>query len=77
MRVSADSAPSFGYSLLMAHGPTKYPTKGVSIYRGAVGTCRTDEHIIAKSLGGQHVIDDASYDQCAKITKRFEVKCCA
>ena len=56
----------------MAHGPTKYPTKGVCIYCGAVGIRLTDEHIIAKSLGGQHVIDDASCDECAKITKRFE-----
>ncbi len=56
----------------MSHGPTKYPTKGVCIYCGGFGVRLTDEHIVPKSLGGQHVIDDASCDGCAKITKRFE-----
>lgn len=32
----------------------------------------SDEHIVPYSIGGQHVIDDASCDDCADVTKKFE-----
>jgi len=32
----------------------------------------TDEHIVPKSLGGQHILEEASCRDCAKITARFE-----
>lgn len=31
-----------------------------------------DEHIVPFSIGGQHIIEDASCDACANITKKFE-----
>lgn len=32
----------------------------------------TDEHVVPYSLGGQHILERASCDICANITKRFE-----
>jgi hypothetical protein len=32
----------------------------------------TDEHVVPLSLGGQHVIEKASCDECARITTSFE-----
>ena len=32
----------------------------------------TDEHVVPLSLGGQHVLEKASCDDCAKITSKFE-----
>jgi hypothetical protein len=56
----------------MSHGHTKIPSKGACIYCGDRDTWRTDEHIVPFSLGGQHILLDASCDACADITKRFE-----
>lgn len=56
----------------MPHGPTKFPSKGVCIYCGANGFRLTDEHIVPLSLGGQHVIEEASCYSCADVTKKFE-----
>jgi hypothetical protein len=56
----------------VTHGPTKFPSKGVCIYCGATGVKLTDEHILPLSLGGGHVIADASCLACADVTKRFE-----
>jgi hypothetical protein len=56
----------------MSHGHTKIPSKGACIYCGRNDTRRTDEHVVPFSLGGQHVLLDASCDSCADITKRFE-----
>jgi hypothetical protein len=55
----------------MSHGHTKISSKGVCIYCGRNDTRRTDEHVVPFSLGGQHVLLDASC-ACADITKRFE-----
>lgn len=32
----------------------------------------TDEHVVPLSLGGQHILEDASCLDCADVTKRFE-----
>jgi hypothetical protein len=56
----------------MSHGHTKIPSKGACIYCGCKDARRTDEHVVPFSLGGQHVLLDASCDACADITKRFE-----
>jgi HNH endonuclease len=56
----------------MSHGPSRIPSKGKCIYCGKTETELTDEHFLPLSLGGQHVIDDASCLQCANITKKFE-----
>lgn len=59
----------------MSHGPTKIKTKGVCIYCNKAASDPsdlTDEHIIPLSLGGKHVILEASCSDCAEITKKFE-----
>jgi hypothetical protein len=56
----------------MSHGPTRIPSKGACIYCGATGVRLTDEHVLALALGGQHIIERASCDDCAKITSKFE-----
>lgn len=56
----------------MSHGPTTIESKGACIYCGRSDITLTDEHIVPLSLGGQHVIREASCLACADITKRFE-----
>lgn len=56
----------------MSHGPSKFASKGRCIYCGARGVRLTDEHIVPLSIGGQHVLQLASCDPCADVTKRFE-----
>ena len=56
----------------MSHGHTKIPTKGACIYCGGKDARRANEHVVPLSLGGQHILLDASCDSCADITKRFE-----
>lgn len=56
----------------MAHGPTRFPSKGYCIYCRAVGIPLTNEHIVPLSLGGQHILEGASCASCADVTKRFE-----
>lgn len=56
----------------MTHGPTRIPSKGACIYCNRSGVRLTDEHILPLSLGGSHVIEKASCDDCARITSRFE-----
>ncbi|MGO9057259.1 MAG: HNH endonuclease [Candidatus Binataceae bacterium] len=58
----------------MSHGPTYIEPKGSCIYCGARNVRLTDEHIVPYSLGGAHVLREASCDACADITKRFEQK---
>jgi hypothetical protein len=73
----ADSSRELLYNVcfevfLMSLGPTKIDSKGACIYCGAAGVRLTDEHVVPLSLGGQHIIEKASCDDCAKITARFE-----
>jgi hypothetical protein len=56
----------------MTHGPTYIATKGACIYCGTTNEKLTDEHIVPLSLGGVHIIREASCSNCAKITSRFE-----
>lgn len=56
----------------MTHGPTRISGKGACIYCGDSQSKLTDEHIVPLSLGGQHVISNASCGKCADITKKFE-----
>jgi hypothetical protein len=56
----------------MSHGPTKIASKGVCIYCRKSHVRLTDEHVVPLSLGGQHILEDASCQTCADITKRFE-----
>lgn len=56
----------------MSHGPTQFISKGACIYCGATATTLTDEHILPLSLGGTHVLVEASCKACAAITSRFE-----
>lgn len=58
----------------MPHGPTYFPTKGACIYCGVQNVILTDEHIVPYSLGGLHVIREASCNSCADVTKKFEQK---
>lgn len=58
----------------MTHGPTYFPTKGACIYCRATSVKLTNEHIVPYSLGGQHVIREASCNQCSDITTKFEDK---
>ncbi|RUL68413.1 HNH endonuclease [Dyella choica] len=57
----------------MTNGPTRIPSKGLCIYCGRSGLRLTDEHILPYFIGGQHVIEEASCDDCAKITTKFEL----
>ncbi len=56
----------------MSHGHTRIDSKGACIYCHRSEVELTDEHIVPLSLGGQHVIRDASCHDCADITKKFE-----
>ncbi len=58
----------------MPHGPTYFETKGRCVYCGVFSDSLTDEHIVPLSLGGHHVIRNASCTKCADITKKFEQK---
>jgi hypothetical protein len=53
----------------MPHGHTKFPDKGVCIYCGVADAELSDEHIVPLSIGGQHIIDDASCLKCAVLQK--------
>lgn len=56
----------------MTHGTTYYPSKGACIYCGATGVPLKDEHVVPYSLGGKHVLREASCAQCEKMTSKFE-----
>jgi hypothetical protein len=56
----------------MTHGPTKIDSKGECIYCTAKNVPLSDEHILPYFIGGNHVISDASCEECSKITTRFE-----
>jgi HNH endonuclease len=56
----------------MSRGPAYYKSKGACIYCGATGVRLTNEHIVPFSLGGSHVIREASCLRCANTTKKFE-----
>lgn len=58
----------------MAHGPTYYESRGVCIYFGSSSVRLTDEHVVPLSLGGVHILRQASCLSCADITKKFEQK---
>lgn len=58
----------------MAHGLTQFKTKGRCIYCGIRSNDLSDEHIVPYSLGGQHVIKQASCKKCAAMTSKFERK---
>jgi HNH endonuclease len=49
----------------MPRGPVQFTSKGACIYCGTTGVKLTDEHIVPYSLGGSHVLRDASCLQCA------------
>lgn len=57
---------------VMVRGPAHYPSKGVCIYCGAAGVPLKDEHVVPYSLGGTHVLREASCAACEDMTKRFE-----
>jgi hypothetical protein len=56
----------------MSHGHTRIPSKGACIYCQAKNIPLTDEHVVPLSLGGQHILCEASCRACADITKKFE-----
>jgi hypothetical protein len=56
----------------MPRGPAHFKSKGACIYCGMTDVKLTDEHIVPYSLGGSHVLRDASCVRCANITKKFE-----
>jgi hypothetical protein len=56
----------------MGHGPTYYPSKGICIYCGVTGVQLKDEHVVPYSLGGKHVLREASCARCEKMTTKFE-----
>ncbi len=56
----------------MPHGLTYIESKGKCIYCGDSNTKLTKEHIVPESLGGVHIIREASCYECATITSRFE-----
>lgn len=62
------------YNSSMSHWPTYFESKGRCIYCGIRSDDLTDEHIVPRSLGGQHVIRKASCKKCAVITSKFERK---
>lgn len=57
----------------MTYSPTRIPSKGFCIYCGRAELRLTDEHVLPYSIGGHHVIEEASCDDCAKITSKFEL----
>lgn len=58
----------------MSHGPTDFPSRRACIYCGASDVKLGDEHIVPESLGGQHILKDASCRSCEAITTKFERK---
>jgi len=56
----------------MSHGYTSISSKRRCIYCCEHLAKLIDEHIVPLSLGGQHVIREASCLKCADITKKFE-----
>ena len=56
----------------MPHGHTRIASRGVCIYCGTRGVELLDEHVVPFSLGGVHILEDASCRRCAAITSRFE-----
>lgn len=58
----------------MVRGPAYFPSKGVCIYCGAKDRPLRNEHVVPYSLGGTHVIRNASCPTCENITKIFEQK---
>lgn len=59
-------------SISMSHAHTRIASRGLCIYCGRRDIRLTDEHVLPLALGGQHVLSEASCDDCADITKRFE-----
>jgi len=53
-------------------GSLRIPTRNHCIYCGSRNVRLTDEHVVPYSLGGRHVLEQASCDICADVTKRFE-----
>ena len=64
----------FDHLWRMTRGPAYFESKGACIYCGATDVKLSDEHIVPYSLGGAHVLRDASCFRCANITKKFEQK---
>ena len=56
----------------MSHGLTYFEAKGACIYCGLISDELTDEHIVPLSLGGQHVLRNASCNKCSEITAKIE-----
>jgi hypothetical protein len=56
----------------MSHGHTRIASRGACIYCGMRGVRLDDEHVVPLSLGGQHILEDASCLSCADITTKFE-----
>jgi HNH endonuclease len=56
----------------MPHGHTRIASRGACIYCAAHGVDLTDEHVVPFSLGGAHILEDASCRRCAAITTKFE-----
>lgn len=56
----------------MTHGHTRIKSKGKCIYCGRSGIKLTDEHVLPYFIGGTHILCEASCDDCAKITSKFE-----
>ena len=56
----------------MPHGHTRIASRGACIYCGARDVDLTDEHVVPFSLGGAHILEDASCRRCAAITTKFE-----
>lgn len=56
----------------MSHGSSTFTGKDCCIYCKATNVRLTKEHIVPYFIGGQHVIERASCDACADITKKFE-----
>lgn len=52
--------------------PTYYPAVGKCIYCNCTDQDLTDEHIVAQSLGGLHILREASCKRCQKIIHKFE-----
>jgi hypothetical protein len=56
----------------------RYAAQGICIYCGATASPPSrlsDEHIIARSLGGIAILPEASCECCAKITSQIEGYC--
>ena len=56
----------------MSHELTYIKSKGKCIYCGNSNTKLTNEHIVPESLGGFHIIKEASCSSCQTITSKFE-----